>query len=255
MYSGVVAGRSDDLPLRGSALRLVTFNVASIDGRIAVSRSTPSMLDTRWRPLDRFETVDALSLHGARVSLEGSNSFTGRHAPAASLRGPCRSASPRRGFPASEPAHPSRPVVRRDRQPRQDQMDHGLRWMAQGWPSCCRGRHPLPTACSSASVMCRISKSARITSIWAGRCTGWVRSFGVDCVVSDAGGVLNGVLLRSGLVDEIDIQFLPVVVGCAGAPAIFEGYDLGALGSIRDLELISAEPRPDASIFVRYAVR
>ena len=101
--------------------------------------------------------------------------------------------------------------------------------------------------------MCRISKSARITSIWAGRCTGWVRSsawIGVD-----AGGVLNGVLLRSGLVDEIDIQFLPVVVGCAGAPAIFEGYDLGALGSIRDLELISAETRPDASIFVRYAVR
>src|SRR5207248_5222506 len=53
-------------------------------------------------------------------------------------------------------------------------------------------------------------------------------TFGVDCVVSDAGGVLNGVLLRSGLVDEIDIQYLPVVVGGADAPAIFEGYDLGA---------------------------
>jgi 2,5-diamino-6-(ribosylamino)-4(3H)-pyrimidinone 5'-phosphate reductase len=79
--------------------------------------------------------------------------------------------------------------------------------------------------------------------------------FGVDCVVSDAGGVLNGVLLRSGLVDEIDIQFLPVVVGCAGAPAIFEGYDLAALGDMRDLELISAETRPDTSVFVRYAVR
>jgi len=78
---------------------------------------------------------------------------------------------------------------------------------------------------------------------------------GVDCVVSDAGGVLNGILLRSGLVDELDIQFLPVVVGCAEAPAIFEGYDLEALGDLRDLELISAETRPDASVFVRYAVR
>ena len=103
--------------------------------------------------------------------------------------------------------------------------------------------------------MCRISKSARIVSIWAGGCTGWGEVFGVDCVVSDAGGVLNGVLLRSGLVDEIDIQFLPVVVGGADAPAIFEGYDLGALGSIRDLELISAQTRPDTSVFVRYAVR
>jgi riboflavin biosynthesis pyrimidine reductase len=80
-------------------------------------------------------------------------------------------------------------------------------------------------------------------------------AFGVDCVVANAGGVLNGAFLRSGLVDEIDIQFLPVVVGRAEAPAIFEGYDLDALGSIRDLELISAETRSDASVFVRYAVR
>ena len=81
-----------------------------------------------------------------------------------------------------------------------------------------------------------------------------VAAFGQTPSVS-AGGVLNGVLLRSGLVDEIDIQFLPVVIGRAGAPAIFEGYDLGALGDLRDLELISAETRPDASVFVRYAVR
>ena len=80
-------------------------------------------------------------------------------------------------------------------------------------------------------------------------------AFDVDCVVANAGGVLNGALLRSGLVDEIDIQFLPVVIGRAEAPAIFEGYGRGALGSIRDLELISAEARPDASVFVRYAVR
>jgi hypothetical protein len=64
-------------------LRLVTFNVASIDGRIGISRSAPSWLDARWKPLDRFETVDFLSLHGARVSLEGSNSFTARDAPEA----------------------------------------------------------------------------------------------------------------------------------------------------------------------------
>src|SRR5690242_13087118 len=77
-----------DLPLWEVPLRLVTFNVASVDGRIAVSPATPSWLDARCKPLDRFETVDALSLHGARVSLEGSNSFTGRDAPEANFDNP-----------------------------------------------------------------------------------------------------------------------------------------------------------------------
>lgn len=78
--------------------------------------------------------------------------------------------------------------------------------------------------------------------------------FSVDCIISDAGGVLNGALLQAGLVDEIDIQFLPAVVGRAEAPAIFEGYDIGAANSLCDLRLISTETRADGSIFIRYAV-
>lgn len=66
-------------------MRLITFNIASVDGRIAVSRSTPSGLDPRWQPLGRFEPVDILARHGARVFLEGSNSFTVRDAPAAAF--------------------------------------------------------------------------------------------------------------------------------------------------------------------------
>jgi riboflavin biosynthesis pyrimidine reductase len=60
---------------------------------------------------------------------------------------------------------------------------------------------------------------------------------------------------RASHVDEIDIQFLPAVIGRAEAPAVFEGYGLGASGSARDLRLISAETRPDGSVFVRYAAR
>jgi hypothetical protein len=52
-------------------LRLVAFNVASIDGRIAVSRSIPSWLDTRWKLLDRFETVDALPAGGGQARVFG----------------------------------------------------------------------------------------------------------------------------------------------------------------------------------------
>jgi hypothetical protein len=42
-------------------LRFVTFNIASVDGRIGIVPSTPSWLDALWKPLDRFEAVDVLS--------------------------------------------------------------------------------------------------------------------------------------------------------------------------------------------------
>lgn len=64
-------------------MRLITFNLASLDGRIAVSGSTPSWLDSRWKPLERFGPVNVMALHETRLSLEGSNSFTARSAGAA----------------------------------------------------------------------------------------------------------------------------------------------------------------------------
>lgn len=234
-------------------MRLVTFNVASVDGRIAVSPATPSWLDARWKPLDRFETVDALSLHGARVSLEGSNSFTGRDAQEANFGNPAGTRVPAGDFlPVNMRAHPGRWLVVIDSRARvswtTSERD-GTRLavlLSRKTPAAYRRflrEHDVPYLEAGED---------RVDLGWAVRRLG--EAFGVDCVVSTAGGVLNGVLLRSGLVDEIDIQFLPVVVGCAGAPAIFEGYDLEALGDLRDLQLISAETRPDTSVFVRYAV-
>ena len=235
-------------------MRLVTFNIASVDGRIAVSPSTPSWLDPRWQPLDRFETVDALSLHGTRVSLQGSNSFTGRDAPEASFEDHAGARVPAGDFlPESLHAHSGRWFVAIDSRARvrwtASEMD-GTRLavlVSRATPAAYRmflREHDVPylevgeDRVDLGRSLCRVGEV-----------------FGADCVVSDAGGVLNGALLRLGLVDEIDIQFLPVVVGCAEAPAIFEGYDLEALGDFRDLELISAETRSDTSIFVRYAVR
>jgi 2,5-diamino-6-(ribosylamino)-4(3H)-pyrimidinone 5'-phosphate reductase len=235
-------------------VRLVTFNVASIDGRIAISRSTPSGLDVRWKPLDRFETVDVLSLHGALVTLEGSNSFTGRDAAGALFEDHPEAQVPGGDFlPASLRAHPGPWFVVIDSRAR-------IRWTTAEMDDT---KLAVLISRTTPGAYRRFLRERDVPYLEVGEDhvdlgralhrLGEV--FGVDCVVSNAGGVLNGVLLRSGLVDEIDIQFLPVVVGSAGAPAIFEGYDLGALGGIRDLGLISAETRPDASIFVRYAVR
>lgn len=243
----------DDLPVEGGPLRLVTFNVASIDGRIALSRSTPSWLDPRWKPLDRFETVDVLALHGARVTLEGSNSFTGRDAPEADFEDHARTRVPAGDFlPDSLRSHPGRWFVVIDSRAR-------VRWAAteedgtklavlvsRTTPAAYRGflrEHEVPYLEAGED---RVDLRRALHRLG--------EALGVDCVVSCAGGILNGVLLRSGLVDEADIQFLPVVVGGARAPAVFEGYDLGALGSIRQLDLISAQACPDACLFVRYAV-
>src|SRR5690606_41074218 len=37
--------------------------------------------------------------------------------------------------------------------------------------------------------------------------------FDTKLIVSTAGGILNGALLRAGLVDEVDLQVLPIVLG------------------------------------------
>ena len=93
-------------------MRLITFNVASLDGRISLSRSSPSWLDTRWKPLDRFQPVDVLTLHGARISLEGSNSFTARDAPAAAFGDHTDAGVPGGAFlPGQLHTHPGRWLV------------------------------------------------------------------------------------------------------------------------------------------------
>ena len=36
---------------------------------------------------------------------------------------------------------------------------------------------------------------------------------GVECVLSTGGGRLNGALLRAGLIDEVNVEFLPALIG------------------------------------------
>ena len=234
-------------------MRLVTFNVASIDGRIGVSRSTPSWLDTRWKPLDRFEMVDVLSLHGARIFLEGSNSFTARDAPPAFFDDHPAASVPAGDFLAAKlRTHSGRWLVVVDSRAR-------VRWttsemddtklavlISRTTPAPYRlflREHEVPYLEVGEDHVDLGQALHRLGEV-----------FREDCIVSDAGGVLNGALLRAGLVDEIDIQFLPAVIGIAEAPTIFEGYDFGTSSNIRDLQLISAESRPDGSTFIRYAV-
>jgi riboflavin biosynthesis pyrimidine reductase len=64
---------------------------------------------------------------------------------------------------------------------------------------------------------------------------------GVTCVVSAAGGGLNGALLRAGLVDEIQVLVLPTVIGGRQTPSIFDGPELLVGETPAKLRLLSAQ--------------
>lgn len=228
-------------------MRLITFNLASVDGRIGVSRSTPSWLDARWKPLDRFQPVDALSLHGARVSLQGSNSFTARDAPGAVFGDHAGASVPPGDFlPAKLRAHPGRWLVVIDSRAR-------VRWTTFEQDDT---KLAVLISSTTPAAYRRFLREHDVPYFEVGDGRVDLRQ-ALDRLgqVFGAGGVLNGALLRASLVSEIDIQFLPAVIGRAEAPVIFEGYDFGATGSPCYLRLISTESRPDGSIFIRYAVR
>jgi riboflavin biosynthesis pyrimidine reductase len=77
---------------------------------------------------------------------------------------------------------------------------------------------------------------------------------GVATVVASGGGLLNGGLLRAGLVDEVDIDFLPAIIGGGGAPTLFDGAPLGPEETPARLTPIVVQQKPNGGIFVRYEV-
>lgn len=79
-------------------------------------------------------------------------------------------------------------------------------------------------------------------------------SLGVRTVVSNAGGGLNGALLRAGLVDAVDLLVAPAIVGGLGTPSIFDGPPLAGNEGPARLRLISAEAQPDGLLRLRYEV-
>ena len=78
---------------------------------------------------------------------------------------------------------------------------------------------------------------------------------GVDCLLSMAGGRLNGALLRAGLIDEVNILFTPRLIGGLDTPSLYDSPDLDEDAWPTPLELISVEVRAGGVLWVRYQVR
>jgi riboflavin biosynthesis pyrimidine reductase len=74
---------------------------------------------------------------------------------------------------------------------------------------------------------------------------------GVKCVISTAGGKLNGALLRLGLVDEVTAYMAPMIFGGASAPTLAGGPGLERSEAI-PLKLVSAEAWEDGGVYLKY---
>jgi 2,5-diamino-6-(ribosylamino)-4(3H)-pyrimidinone 5'-phosphate reductase len=78
--------------------------------------------------------------------------------------------------------------------------------------------------------------------------------YGVKLVRVDSGGVLNGVLLRAGLVDEVSVLVHPSLVGGMTPRSIFQAPDLTSPEDVIPLKLTHVERVRGDVVWLRYEV-
>jgi 2,5-diamino-6-(ribosylamino)-4(3H)-pyrimidinone 5'-phosphate reductase len=257
-----------------NAPSVVTLNTVSVDGRLAVS---PEILllhgDKRWQAMEEWGAVgkgmtafDALkAIYKPQAMLEGSGSFVkegGQPEPLPPFEG-----DPELLYQdylpeavVHRPGHRGWQTVvdgrGRVRWVYKDGAAFGEAWA--GWYLLvCVGQH------TPAAYLAYLRRQ-EIPYLVAGGEDGHVdleqalekmrSKLEVERVLSTAGGRLNGALMRAGLVDEVNVEFLPAVIGGLRAPSLFDSPDLKPDEWPIRLELISAQVQPGGRVWVRYLV-
>jgi riboflavin biosynthesis pyrimidine reductase len=83
------------------------------------------------------------------------------------------------------------------------------------------------------------------------------QEFGIQRLLLEGGGKINGAFLRAGLIDEISLLILPTVDGAKGAPSIFDSDDneADAQVPIDSMILTSSQVLDDGAVWLRYQIR
>ncbi len=78
--------------------------------------------------------------------------------------------------------------------------------------------------------------------------------YDVKTVRVDSGGILNGVLLRADLIDEVSVLLMPCLVGGSSARGMFVAPDLASAEGVARLKLLGVEPMRGDALWLRYEV-
>jgi 2,5-diamino-6-(ribosylamino)-4(3H)-pyrimidinone 5'-phosphate reductase len=78
-------------------------------------------------------------------------------------------------------------------------------------------------------------------------------SFGIERLLLEGGGKINGSFLGANLIDELSILVAPVADGSIGTPTLFDVDDRRA--PARSLKLMSIDKRAGGIVWLRYKVR
>jgi len=252
--------------------KVVVINSASVDGRIAVS---PDILllygDERWRAIEEWSNVRELGsafewlklIHRPQATLEGSGSFVREDDQAEPL--------PRFDGDAESLCQDFLPCDVVDRPEHQgwftavDGRGRVRGWIKNGsafgedmagwYLLVLVGRHTPPEYLA-------YLRRENIPYLVAGEGSVDLRlalekmrsKLGVTCVLSTAGGKLNGALLRARLVDEINVELLPAVIGGHETPSLFDAPTLTPGEWPTRLELMSAQVQVGGRVWLRYRV-
>lgn len=88
----------------------------------------------------------------------------------------------------------------------------------------------------------------------AGALARMANRLGVRCILSTAGGGLNGALLRAGLIDELSVSFVPGLIGGVDTPTILDGPSLAVGEQPTPLRLLSVHADAGGTVRLRYQV-
>lgn len=246
--------------------KVVTCSAASVDGRMAIS---PDVLllwgDPRWQALDTpsemFEWLKRV--HQPQATLEGSGSFvrdTDEPAPLPpadrEVAGLLEDFLPEAVI--QRPEHRGWFTVVDGRGRVRDWIkDGGVFGEAwQGWHLLVLiARHtpaPYLAYLQRESIPYLVAGEEQVDLALA--LEKLQARLGVTCVLSTAGGRLSGALLRAGLVDEVNVELLPALIGGTETPSLFDAPVLGPGELPARLRLLSAQVQANGRVWLRYQV-
>jgi 2,5-diamino-6-(ribosylamino)-4(3H)-pyrimidinone 5'-phosphate reductase len=252
--------------------KVTIINSASLDGKLATSPDRPLLYgDERWQAIEEaspaIESTGAYEqikrIHKPQATLEGSGSFVPEGIKPEPL-------PPVEGGPEAlyDDFLPDAVVHRKDHQGWFTAVDGRGRvrnWIKDGavfgeehvgWHLLVLvGRHTPP------EYLAYLQREA-IPYLVAGDGPVNLRlglekmheKLGVARLLSTAGGKLNGALLRAGLVDEVNVELLPAIIGGSDTPSLFDAPALKPDEWPTRLKLISTHVQSEGRVWLRYQV-